>query len=408
MRKLGFAEMNAFVATAERSSFAKAAVYLGISRSALSETIRGLEEKLGVRLLNRTTRSVALTEVGERLLAELRPALDSFEAAVESVNVFRDKPGGQLRLTVPRPAAKTVIEPILSKFLAAYPAISIEIITDSGLTDIVRDRFDAGIRPGHRVGRDMIAVRVGEDAPHHRRISGLSAPTPRSEDSWRSAVTQLHPHALCERRHATLGVRKARKEHGGPGQRLAHRQRWRPRAPRGAGRHRHSPPAAQQDRRSRRQEAARTAAGRLGAALGRFLSLLSQSKASSCGSQGLRRLHQGAFTSRWRPPILINSRLRRSPGCHVSASWRVLFFRTPISGDSYGRDRDDGTFPGLRHCDFGRRLCRPHGRAQTHSKKARTAHRARQCFRSVSGTRAAAGEHCGAGRATDPVDLGVP
>src|SRR5713101_7747691 len=164
MRKLGFAEMNAFVATAERSSFAKAAVYLGISRSALSETIRGLEEKLGVRLLNRTTRSVALTEVGERLLAELRPALDSFEAAVESVNVFRDKPGGQLRLTVPRPAAKTVIEPILSKFLAAYPAISIEIITDSGLTDIVRDRFDAGIRPGHRVGRDMIAVRVGEDA----------------------------------------------------------------------------------------------------------------------------------------------------------------------------------------------------------------------------------------------------
>jgi DNA-binding transcriptional LysR family regulator len=164
MRKLGFAEMNAFVAIAERSSFAKAAIHLGVSRSALSETIRGLEEKLGVRLLNRTTRSVALTEVGERLLSELRPALDSFEAAVESVNMFRDKPGGSLRLTVPRPAAKMVIEPILSKFLAAYPAISLEIITDSGLTDIVRDRFDAGIRPGHRVERDMIAVRVGEDA----------------------------------------------------------------------------------------------------------------------------------------------------------------------------------------------------------------------------------------------------
>jgi DNA-binding transcriptional LysR family regulator len=164
MRKLGFTEMNAFVAIAERSSFAKAAVHLGTSRSALSETIRGLEEKLGVRLLNRTTRSVALTEVGERLLSELRPALDSFEAALESVNVFRDKPGGHLRLTVPRPAAKSVIEPILSKFLAAYPAISLEIITDSALTDIVRDRFDAGIRPGHRVGRDMIAVRVGEDA----------------------------------------------------------------------------------------------------------------------------------------------------------------------------------------------------------------------------------------------------
>src|SRR6267154_1997553 len=101
MRKLGFAEMNAFVAIAERSSFAKAALHLGISRSALSETIRGLEEKLGVRLLNRTTRSVALTQVGERLLAELRPALASFESAVESINVFRDKPAGHLRLTVP-------------------------------------------------------------------------------------------------------------------------------------------------------------------------------------------------------------------------------------------------------------------------------------------------------------------
>src|SRR6266851_7368259 len=128
MRKLGFAEMNAFVATAERSSFAKAAVYLGISRSALSETIRGLEEKLSVRLLNRTTRSVALTEVGERLLAEMRPALESFQAAVESINVFRDKPVGHLRLTVPRPAARMVIEPILSQFLVAHPAITLEVV----------------------------------------------------------------------------------------------------------------------------------------------------------------------------------------------------------------------------------------------------------------------------------------
>src|SRR5579864_8475399 len=164
MRGLGLAEMNAFVAIAERASFAKAAVHLGVSRSSLSETIRALEEKLGVRLLNRTTRSVAPTEIGERLLAELRPALESFEAAVESINVFRDKPAGHLRLTVPRPAAKMVIEPILSKFLAAYPAFSLEIITDSALTDIVRDRFDAGIRPGHRLEQDMIAVQVGEDA----------------------------------------------------------------------------------------------------------------------------------------------------------------------------------------------------------------------------------------------------
>src|SRR5260221_9873302 len=149
MRKLGFAEMNAFVATAERSSFAKAAKHLGVSRSALSETLRGLEEKLGVRLLNRTTRSVALTEIGDRLLAEVRPVLDGLGAALESINAFRDKPAGHLRLTVPRPAAKLVIEPVLSTFLQAYPAITLEIVTDSAFTDIVRDRFDSGIRHGH-------------------------------------------------------------------------------------------------------------------------------------------------------------------------------------------------------------------------------------------------------------------
>jgi DNA-binding transcriptional LysR family regulator len=199
MRKLGFAEMNAFVATAERASFAKAAIQLGVSRSTLSETIRGLEEKLGVRLLNRTTRSVALTEVGERLLAELRPALDSFEAAMESVNVFRNKPGGQLRLTVPRPAAKTVIEPILSKFLAAYPAISIEIIIDSGLTDIVRDRFDAGIRPGHRVERDMIAIRVGEDA----RPTVVASPDYLRRHAHPKAPVELQAHNCIRMRFAS-------------------------------------------------------------------------------------------------------------------------------------------------------------------------------------------------------------
>lgn len=164
MQKLGFAEMNAFVAVAERSSFARAARQLGVSRSTLSETIRVLENKLGVRLLNRTTRSVALTEVGERLLAELRPALESFRAAVESINVFRDKPTGHLRLTVPRPAAKQVIEPMLANFLTAQPGITLEVVAESALTDIVRDHFDAGIRPGHRVEQDMIAVRIGEDS----------------------------------------------------------------------------------------------------------------------------------------------------------------------------------------------------------------------------------------------------
>jgi DNA-binding transcriptional LysR family regulator len=199
MRKLGFTEMNAFVAIAERSSFAKAAVHLGMSRSALSEAIRGLEEKLGVRLLNRTTRSVALTEVGERLLAELRPALETFAAAVESINVFRDKPAGHLRLTVPRPAAKMVIEPILSKFLAAYPAISLEIITDSALTDIVRDRFDAGIRPGHRLEQDMIALRVGEDA----RPTVVASPDYLLRHPRPNAPGDLQAHNCIRQRYAS-------------------------------------------------------------------------------------------------------------------------------------------------------------------------------------------------------------
>lgn len=164
MRNIGFAELNAFAAIAERASFAKAAAHLGVSRSALSETLRTLEDKLGVRLLNRTTRSVALTEAGERFLDQLRPLLENFDAVVESVNAFRDKPAGHLRLTMPRPVARTIIEPMLSGFLRAYPAVTLEIAVDSALTDIVRDRFDAGIRPGHRVEQDMIALRIGDDA----------------------------------------------------------------------------------------------------------------------------------------------------------------------------------------------------------------------------------------------------
>jgi DNA-binding transcriptional LysR family regulator len=172
MKKASIAEMSAFVAIAERASFARAATQLGVSRSSLSESLRALEERLGVRLINRTTRSVALTEAGERLLAQLRPLLDNFDAALESVNAFRDSPAGHVRITVPRPAARTIIEPVLSRFLLAYPAVTLEVAIDSALTDIVRDRFDAGIRPGHRVQQDMIALRIGEDA----RLTVVASP----------------------------------------------------------------------------------------------------------------------------------------------------------------------------------------------------------------------------------------
>jgi DNA-binding transcriptional LysR family regulator len=163
MRGPGLADMSAFVAIAEERSFAKAASRLGVSPSTLSETLRRLEERLGVRLLDRTTRSVAPTEAGERLLARLRPLLDDYEAALEAVNAFRDTPGGMLRLTVAPPAADFVLAPLVAQFLALYPEISLEIAVDSALTDIVAGRYDAGIRIGERLERDMIAVRVSDE-----------------------------------------------------------------------------------------------------------------------------------------------------------------------------------------------------------------------------------------------------
>jgi DNA-binding transcriptional LysR family regulator len=163
MRGPELAEMYAFVTVAERCSFASAAVQLGISRSRLSETIRELEGRLGVRLLNRTTRSVAPTVAGERLLAQIRPVLNDFDAALDSINAFRDKPAGLLRLTVMPPAASFMLAPLLSRFLAQYPAINLEISVDATLTDIVAGRFDAGMRAGNRVERDMIALRIGEE-----------------------------------------------------------------------------------------------------------------------------------------------------------------------------------------------------------------------------------------------------
>ena len=160
MRGTEFAELTAFVEVAEQRNFAKAAAQLGIAPSTLSQTIRSLEERLGVRLLNRTTRSVALTEAGERLLGQLRPALDNVGRAIEEVNAFRDKPMGTLRLLVGRAIALALMEPLFGPFLEAYPEISLDIISDDARTDLVEGRCDAGLRIGERIERDMIAVRI--------------------------------------------------------------------------------------------------------------------------------------------------------------------------------------------------------------------------------------------------------
>jgi DNA-binding transcriptional LysR family regulator len=166
MRGSRFAELSAFVEVAEHGSFTKAATHLGVSTGSLSHTIRALEQSLGVRLLNRTTRSVALTEAGERMLRRLRPLLDDFAAVVDSANAFRDRPAGQLRLTVPPGVTTYLIGPLLARFLTQYPEIVIEISVDATMTDIVAGRYDAGIRVGKRVARDMIAVRISDEIRH--------------------------------------------------------------------------------------------------------------------------------------------------------------------------------------------------------------------------------------------------
>jgi DNA-binding transcriptional LysR family regulator len=161
MRGPAFARMIGFVAVAERQSFAKAAAALDLSTSTLSKEIRDLEASIGVRLLNRTTRSVALTEAGERFLKEVRPALERLEGAAETLNVFRNSPAGVLRLHVPTLAARMVIARVAARFLAQYPAITLDISVDNSLVDIVGSRFDAGIRGMRRISQDMTAVRIG-------------------------------------------------------------------------------------------------------------------------------------------------------------------------------------------------------------------------------------------------------
>jgi len=161
MRGSEFAELNAFAAVAEHRSFARAAAYLRVSPSALSQTIRGLEERLGVRLLNRTTRSVAPSEAGTRLLARLAPVLSELDSAVADVNTFRKRPAGVVRINTARFAAVRLLAPILGRFHEMYPDVVLDLVVDDTLTDIVEARFDAGIRLGERLAKDMVAVKLG-------------------------------------------------------------------------------------------------------------------------------------------------------------------------------------------------------------------------------------------------------
>lgn len=156
-------DLQAFVAVARARSFTKAAAQLGISRSALSHSMLALEARLGIRLLTRTTRSVSTTEAGARLLNTLGPRLDEIEAELELLGSMRDKPAGLVRITAHDHAITTALWPRLRPMLEQYPDIQIELSVDYGLTDIAGQRFDAGVRLGDQVDKDMIAVRIGPD-----------------------------------------------------------------------------------------------------------------------------------------------------------------------------------------------------------------------------------------------------
>jgi DNA-binding transcriptional LysR family regulator len=163
MRREELVDLNAFATVAEERSFTRAAAKLGTSQSALSHTINRLEERVGVRLLTRTTRKVAPTEAGERMLTVLGPALGAVTEALASVSELRDKPAGTIRITATEHAAHGVLWPALEKMLPSYPDVRVELVIESGFTDIVTERFDAGVRLGESIARDMVAVRIGPD-----------------------------------------------------------------------------------------------------------------------------------------------------------------------------------------------------------------------------------------------------
>jgi DNA-binding transcriptional LysR family regulator len=163
MTRTNLNDLAAFAAVARERSFTKAAAKLGVSPSALSHTLRGLEERLGLRLLSRTTRSVTPSPAGERLLTTLEPRIEEIEAELSALTELREKPAGDVRLTTDDYALAELLWPRLRKALTAYPDINVELVTDYGLTDIVAERFDGGVRLGGLIDKDMIAVSIGPD-----------------------------------------------------------------------------------------------------------------------------------------------------------------------------------------------------------------------------------------------------
>ncbi len=194
-------DIVAFLAVARERSFTRAAAQLGVSQSALSQTLAGLEARLGLRLLTRTTRSVAPTEAGERLLRTAGPRLDEIDAELAALSELRDKPSGTIRITAHDHAVKAVLWPALEKLLPLYPDIKVEIVVDYGLTDIVAERYDAGVRSGEMVAKDMVAVRIGPDM----RSAVVAAPSYFAKRTRPNAPQDLTAHTCINLRLPTHG-----------------------------------------------------------------------------------------------------------------------------------------------------------------------------------------------------------
>lgn len=196
MQRGDLPDLAAFAAVATHRSFRKAAAGLGVSPSALSHVIRGIETRLGVRLLHRTTRSVAVTEAGAALLARIGPALAEIGEAVEATRRFRDEITGTLRINAPHTACRFILLPLVARFLVRHPGVAVEIVPDNALTDMVAEGFDAGIRMGERVAGDMIALPIGGP----QRFAVVGSPAYLARNGMPRDPDDLRRHACIRQR----------------------------------------------------------------------------------------------------------------------------------------------------------------------------------------------------------------
>jgi DNA-binding transcriptional LysR family regulator len=201
MKREELSDLAVFLAVAEARSFTRAAAMLGTSQSAISQIVRRLEAAMGLKLLTRNTRNVAPTEAGEQLVATLRPAFDEIDTRLSALSALRERPAGTVRITSSRHAAETILWPAVGRMLKDYPEVTVEISVDSHLTDIITDRFDAGIRLGEQVAKDMIAVRIGPEL----RMAVVGAPSYFAAHGRPQTPHDLTGHACINIRMQTRG-----------------------------------------------------------------------------------------------------------------------------------------------------------------------------------------------------------